>query len=105
MRCECVGHGLSLHPDVDAAAEADQPAVAAPRGFGGGRIVLGNDEMRRVALSRASWSRPAKLWSRSENCKPALGVEAGVLQRALELLRVAAQEVERLGALDQRGAR
>ena len=56
--------------------------------------------MRCDVFVLASWSRLAKLWSRSENSQPALGIEAGVLQGALELRRVAAQEVERLGALD-----
>ena len=51
------------------------------------------------ALSRALVAAGEILVAQRE-LQPALGVEAGLLQRALELRRVAAQQVERFGALD-----
>ena len=56
--------------------------------------------MRRVGAVARELVAAGEILVAQRELHPALGVEAGLLQRALELRRVAAQQVERLGALD-----
>ena len=75
------------------------PAVAAPRRLGGDRLVLRDDQARGLPAVTLLVAIGEALVAQRE-FEPAFGVQSGMLQRAFELRRVAAQQVERLGALD-----
>src|SRR5262249_60730104 len=92
----CSGSRLAA-ADLDAAADAEPAPVAA----GGGRLdVVGYHQRgrgRRVALALLLAGR---LVAQREFQPLLAGLEARVLQRPLERGGVAAQQVERVGALD-----
>src|SRR5262249_4970494 len=103
IRRYCADHGITSYADVEAAALAVQAAVVSG-GFDQGYIVGGGKEHARAARRAVVLGnlvlRAGALVAQGELQAVAAGLEAGVLQGALELRRVAAQHVEGGGPLD-----
>src|ERR1700674_2706384 len=93
---------LSSYADVEPAAGAEQATIGAcglGDGYIFGREGEAGDSCRAVVLE-ALVLRARALVAQGELQAFAAGLEAGILQRALELGRVTAQHVEGGGALD-----
>src|SRR3954453_7197264 len=93
----------SSHSDVDAAARSEHAAVAAAYGRGGSCVFVADDQPACVAVIVVALAGvlPRRiLVAQAEGEPVAAGLEAGIVERALQLRRVLPQHRQRLRPLD-----